>query len=101
MTRGPILRSPTTARRFAGDAASFIDPLYSPGLDLCAYTTSVVSDLAVRSLGGEDVTERQRYYNEQFLVTYREWFDTLYRDKYFYMGEADLMSAARLLDVGS
>jgi flavin-dependent dehydrogenase len=85
----------------AGDAASFIDPLYSPGLDLCAYTVSIVSDLVARSLAGEDVSERQRYYNHQFATTYRLWFETLYKDKYFYMGEADLMSAALLLDVGS
>ncbi len=85
----------------AGDAAGFIDPLYSPGLDLCAYTTSVVSDLVARALGGEDVTERRRYYNEQFATTYRFWFEALYKDKYFYLGEADLMSAALLLDVGS
>ena len=85
----------------AGDAASFIDPLYSPGLDLCAYTTSVVSDLVTRALEGEDVAELRRYYNEQFATTYRSWFETLYKDKYFYMGEADLMSAALLLDVGT
>ena len=85
----------------AGDAASFIDPLYSPGLDLCAYTTSVVSDLVTRALEGEDVAELRRYYNEQFAMTYRSWFETLYKDKYFYIGEADLMSAALLLDVGT
>jgi flavin-dependent dehydrogenase len=85
----------------AGDAASFIDPLYSPGLDLCAYTTSIVSDIVARSLGGENTAAHQRYYNEQFITTYRRWFETLYKDKYFYMGEADLMSAALLLDVGS
>jgi flavin-dependent dehydrogenase len=85
----------------AGDAASFIDPLYSPGLDLCAYTTSIVSDLVTRALGGADVAERRRYYNEQFVTTYRSWFETLYQDKYYYMGEADLMSAALLLDVGT
>jgi flavin-dependent dehydrogenase len=85
----------------AGDAASFIDPLYSPGLDLCAYTTSVVSDLVARSLGGESTAARQDYYNRQFAVTYRYWFETLYKDKYFYLGEADLMSAALLLDVGT
>jgi flavin-dependent dehydrogenase len=84
-----------------GDAASFLDPLYSPGLDLCAYTTSVVSDFVVRSLGGEDVAARLRYYNEQFPISYRYWFETLYKDKYFYLGEADLMSAALLLDVGT
>ncbi|MGH8093668.1 MAG: NAD(P)/FAD-dependent oxidoreductase [Chthoniobacterales bacterium] len=85
----------------AGDAASFIDPLYSPGLDLCAYTTSIVSDFVGRALGGEHVRERRRYYNEQFATTCRLWFETLYKDKYFYMGEADLMSAALLLDVGT
>jgi flavin-dependent dehydrogenase len=85
----------------AGDAASFIDPLYSPGLDLCAYTTSVVSDLVVRSLDGESTRARQDYYNRQFAISYRYWFETLYKDKYFYLGEADLMSAALLLDVGS
>ena len=83
-----------------GDAAGFLDPLYSPGLDLCAYTTSLVSDLLVRALGGEDVAGRLKYYNEQFPTTYRCWFETLYQDKYYYMGEADLMSAALLLDVG-
>ena len=41
------------------------------------------------------------YYNEQFAITYRLWFETLYKDKYFYMGEAELMSAALLLDVGT
>ena len=52
-----------------------------------------------RALEGEDVAELRRYYNEQFATTYRFWFETLYKDKYFYMGEADLMSAALLLDV--
>jgi flavin-dependent dehydrogenase len=85
----------------AGDAASFIDPLYSSGLDLCAYTTSVVSDLVTRALGGAEVADRRRYYNEQFATTYRFWFETLYKDKYYYMGEADLMSAALLLDIGT
>ena len=34
-------------------------------------------------------------------MTYRQWFESLYQDKYFFMGEADLMSAALLLDVAS
>ena len=32
---------------------------------------------------------------------YRSWFEALYKDKYYYMGDADLMSAALLLDVAS
>lgn len=84
-----------------GDAAGFIDPLYSPGLDFCAYTSCYVADMLSRSLGDEDVADRLRYYNQQYPVTYRYWFESLYKDKYFYMGDADLMSAALLLDVSS
>jgi flavin-dependent dehydrogenase len=84
-----------------GDAAGFIDPLYSPGLDFCSYTSYYVADLLARSLAGEDVSDPLNYYNEQYPVTYRLWFETLYKDKYYYMGDAELMAAALLLDVGT
>jgi len=84
-----------------GDAAGFIDPLYSPGLDFCSYTSYFVADMIGRNLAGEDVRESLDYYNEQYPITYRLWFETLYKDKYYYMGDAELMSAALLLDVGS
>ena len=84
-----------------GDATGFIDPLYSPGLDFCSYTSYYVADLLARSLAGEDVADRIRYYNRQYPITYRYWFESLYKDKYYYMGDADLMSAALLLDVSS
>ncbi|MDB6146768.1 MAG: electron transfer flavoprotein, partial [Spartobacteria bacterium] len=84
-----------------GDAAGFIDPLYSPGLDFCSYTTYYVGDLIARNLAGENVSERIRDYNEQYPTMYRSWFEALYRDKYYYMGDADLMSAGLLLDVAS
>ena len=82
-----------------GDAAGFIDPLYSPGLDFCSYTSYYAADLLARSLAGEDVSSGLSYYNEQYPVTYRLWFETLYKDKYYYMGDAELMAAALLLDV--
>jgi flavin-dependent dehydrogenase len=84
-----------------GDAAGFIDPLYSPGLDFCSYTSYFVSDMLSHSLDGEDVRAQIQYYNDQYRVMYRSWFETLYKDKYFYMGDAELMSAALLLDVSS
>ena len=43
---------------------------------------------------------RLRQYNEHYPVMYRFWFEGLYKDKYYYMGDAELMSAALLLDVG-
>jgi len=84
-----------------GDAAGFIDPLYSPGLDFCSYTSNYVADLIARNLAGEDTSERLRHYNEQYSIMYRYWFEALYKDKYYYMGDAELMSAALLLDVTS
>ena len=84
-----------------GDAAGFIDPLYSPGLDFCSYTTAYVADMIARDLAGEATAELISYYNEQYPISYRLWFETLYKDKYFYMGDAELMSAALLLDVGT
>jgi len=84
-----------------GDAAGFIDPLYSPGLDFCSYTSSYVAEMLAENLAGKETSDRVRYYNEQYATTYRLWFETLYKDKYFYMGDAELMSAALLLDVGS
>ena len=57
--------------------------------------------------GGAQSGRRKRcpsncdYYNEQFPITYRLWFGRLYKDKYYYMGDAELMSAALLLDVGT
>lgn len=84
-----------------GDAAGFIDPLYSPGLDFCSYTSYYVADLLARSLSGEGVAERLDHYNRQYPITYRYWFESLFKDKYYYMGDADLMSAALLLDVSS
>jgi len=84
-----------------GDAAGFIDPLYSPGLDFCSYTSNYVADFVARNLAGEDVTTNLERYNEQYPIMYRSWFETLFKDKYYYMGDAELMSAAFLLDVAS
>jgi flavin-dependent dehydrogenase len=82
-----------------GDAAGFLDPLYSPGLDFCSYTSYFVADLLARQLSGEDVGPSLKLYNEHYPVMYRHWFEALYKDKYYYMGDAELMSAGLLLDV--
>lgn len=46
----------------AGEAACFIDPLYSPGSDFIAYLNSFAGDLICRDLDGEDVEERLDFY---------------------------------------
>src|SRR5947209_11241752 len=62
-----------------GDAAGFIDPLYSPGLDFCSYTSYFVANFLARSLAGGDMAADLAYYNEQYPVMYRLWFETLYK----------------------
>ena len=82
-----------------GDAAGFIDPLYSPGLDFCAFTAHGAQSMIARALDGEDTAACVEKYNARFSFCYRAWFDAIYRDKYYYMGDAELMAAAFLLDI--
>ncbi|MCW7538534.1 NAD(P)/FAD-dependent oxidoreductase [Aquabacterium sp. A7-Y] len=50
-----------------GEAGVFIDPFYSPGSDFIAYSNDFVTDLIVKDLRGEDVTELARAYNRVYL----------------------------------
>ncbi|MEO8350465.1 MAG: NAD(P)/FAD-dependent oxidoreductase, partial [Chthoniobacteraceae bacterium] len=84
-----------------GDAASFIDPLYSSGLDFCAFTSQGAAALVARSLAGEDIAHDLASYNKRFQFCHRAWFDSIYRDKYQYVGDAELMGAAFLMDIAS
>ena len=74
-------------------------PIYSPGLDFCAFTAHGAQSMIARALDGEDTAECVEQYNARFAFCYRAWFDAIYRDKYFYMGDAELMAAAFLLDI--
>lgn len=81
-----------------GDAASFLDPYYSPGLDHAAFTVEATCDIVRRHHLEEDIRERMKEHNDAFARSYRRFFEAVYRDKYFYMGEHDLLSAATLID---
>ncbi len=84
--------------QIVGDAASFMDPLYSQGLDYCSWTVSVAVDRIVRESQGEicDLEDL----NARFARSYRGWFEALYKDKYHYLGDKELMTAAFLMDLG-
>ncbi len=84
-----------------GDASGFLDPLYSPGLDYCSYTCSIAASLACDALEGKDISARLDEYNAQFRESYQLWFESLYKDKYYYMGDAELMNTAVLLDIAT
>ncbi|GAB4164559.1 MAG: hypothetical protein Fur0032_00610 [Terrimicrobiaceae bacterium] len=83
--------------QLAGDAAGFIDPLYSPGMDYCSWTARLAfARISKEYRGGEVELEK---INADFQESYRSWFESLYLNKYYYLGDAQLMSAAYLLDI--
>src|SRR5215831_1322302 len=83
-----------------GDAAAFIDPLYSPGMDWVAFTVSAAVQLLAEQRRGADLRDSIAEHNRQFARSYQRWFEAIYRDKYEYLGEFDLMRIAFLLDLG-
>jgi hypothetical protein len=83
-----------------GDAAAFMDPFYSPGMDWIAFTTWASTRLILAERRGEALAPRLARHNRDFSQSYARWFEALYLDKYEYMGEFDLMRLAFLLDLG-
>lgn len=81
-----------------GDAASFLDPYYSPGLDHAAFSAEATAAIVGAQSKGEDVGARIEEHNAAFVRSYQRFFKAVYRDKYYYMGEADLLAASFLLD---
>ncbi len=84
-----------------GDAAGFMDPLYSHGLDFCAHSVHIAHRLVLDSLSGKCVKEKIASHFAQYQESYFRWFDALYRGKYQYLGDARLMRAAFLLDIAT
>jgi flavin-dependent dehydrogenase len=83
-----------------GDAAAFMDPFYSPGLDWISFSTSAAVTLIADSFRGKPVPARVARHNANFTLSYYRWFTALYRDKYYYMGDFELMTLAFRLDLG-
>jgi len=88
-----------------GDAASFMDPYYSPGLDhasISVYATArVIEDDLLGRLDEQPLNERIAEHNERFLRSYDRWLAALYEDKYELMGDAELLRCAFLVDTAS
>ena len=88
-----------------GDAAGFMDPLYSQGLDYCSHTVYSAYALLRSHFAGEMNSEELAaaidLRNHQFTQSYERWFASLYKDKYYYLGDAELMYTAALLDIST
>jgi len=83
-----------------GDAAGFIDPFYSPGMDWISFTATRAARMILAQQGGESISEAVADYNRDFARSYERWFEGIYRDKYEYLGEFDLVKPAFLMDLG-
>jgi flavin-dependent dehydrogenase len=83
-----------------GDAAAFMDPFYSPGMDWISFTAARAADLITAQRRGDSMPGRVERHNRDFANSYRYWFEAIYKDKYEYIGEFDLMSLAFAMDLG-
>jgi len=83
-----------------GDAAAFMDPFYSPGMDWISFTATRAADLIAAQRRGEPLGERVALHNRDFARSHGRWFEAVYKDKYEYIGEFDLMGIAFTLDLG-
>ena len=84
-----------------GDAAAFIDPYYSPGLDHAAFSVEATVAIILARAGDEApaMTARAiKQHNQMFLRSYRYFFGAVYRDKYDFFGEHDLVTSSFLTD---
>jgi hypothetical protein len=103
-----MLRSPTGRETYIGatdgsrgDAASFIDPLYSPDSDFWwIHQQWRGGPLIDRALAGE-VFRGYGEFHERFQQLLHAWFERIYKDKYI----SGLMTAScgqpRLVDIAS
>ncbi|HLF94687.1 MAG TPA: tryptophan 7-halogenase [Planctomycetota bacterium] len=84
----------------AGDAAGFLDPFYSPGIDQLAFSVSWTVELIRRARqdSPEEFSALLASHNEGYARYFRYFFEAIYRDKYAVMGDFDLMTASMLLD---
>jgi flavin-dependent dehydrogenase len=84
-----------------GDAAGFIDPLYSQGLDYCGHTIYAATQLIKRAHMGQDVSATLEYLKTAYKRSYRLWFESLYKGKYEYLGDAELVRISFIMDLGA
>jgi hypothetical protein len=84
-----------------GDAAGFLDPFYSPGLDQMGFSVSWTLELLKKSRMNPDPAEFREaidHHNACYTRYLRYFFEAIFRDKYYLMGDFDTMTAAFLID---
>jgi hypothetical protein len=100
---------PYRAERYAGrgwalvgDAAAFMDPFYSPGLDFASISVFATARLIEDDLAGRvdeaGVDAAVARHSEAFERSYGRWLHALYVGKYQLFGDAELTAAAYLVE---
>ena len=84
-----------------GDASGFLDPLYSQGFDFISYTCYATYEILTDAFVGKDISAARDRYNCLYQKQFHTWFESIYKDKYFYLGDAELMTVAFYLDIGA
>jgi flavin-dependent dehydrogenase len=82
-----------------GDALAFIDPFYSPGMDWIAFSSIAAVRMIMQWREGKEMPPLIEKNNDEFAKSYRRMYEALYRNKYDYMGDYDLMGLAFRLDI--
>lgn len=84
-----------------GDAGGFLDPFYSPGLDQMSFSVHTRVALIEMALRGASAMEMEKAYaehNRKYDRFFKYFFEAIYRDKYYIMGDYDLMTTSFLMD---
>jgi len=84
-----------------GDAAGFLDPFYSPGIDQVAFSVSWAVELVAKQRMKCDATEFRKAldeHNTAYARYLRGLFEAIYLDKYYLMGDYETMTASFLID---
>jgi len=84
-----------------GDAAGFLDPFYSPGIDQLSFSVAWTVELLKISRTGsapDEFAELLRSHNESYTRYLRYFFESIFLDKYYLMGDFDTMTASFLID---
>jgi hypothetical protein len=69
-------------------------------MDWISFSTSAAAALIIDSFRGRAMAPAVARHNRNFRQSYERWFKALYLNKYYYMGDFDLMTLAFRLDLG-
>jgi flavin-dependent dehydrogenase len=83
-----------------GDAAGFLDPFYSPGLDQMAFSVAWTLELVRRGRteAPEAFARELALHNRRYDRYLKFFFGSIYQEKYWLMGDYDTMTCSFLMD---